>query len=171
MRMRTRNELTAERLRELLHYDPNTGEFRWRVAKKGMYAGTVAGCHNRYGDGYRLIGIDGRLYREHRLAWLYMTGAWPTHEIDHINGDRVDNRFCNLQEATPTENRRNSRKRVNNTSGYKGVSWDSTKGLWKARITVGRKEKFLGRFSSPERAYIAYIFATWDHHGDFWRVR
>jgi hypothetical protein len=73
--------------------------------------------------------LTGVLYREHRLAWLYMTGEWPTHEIDHINGDRVDNRFCNLREATASENRWNSRKRVNNTSGYKGVSWDSAKRL------------------------------------------
>ncbi len=139
--------------------------------KKGTYAGAVAGRYNTDGDGYRQIGINRRLYKKHRLAWLYMTGAWPRHEIDHINGDRGDNRFCNLREATASENRRNMRKRVNNTSGYKGVSLDAERGLWRARITVDGKDKLLGRFRSPERARIAYIFAAWDHFGDFARVR
>jgi HNH endonuclease len=159
--------ITAERLRELLHYDPNTGEFRWRMAKKGTYAGAVAGRYNTDGDGYRQIGINRRLYKKHRLAWFYMTGAWPRHEIDHINGDRGDNRFCNLREATASENRRNMRKRVNNTSGYKGVSLDAERE--RASQWMARTNSLADR--SPERARIAYIFAAWDHFGDFARVR
>jgi hypothetical protein len=131
--------ITAERLRELLSYDPETGVFRWLVRR------LPGNIRKQSISGYRGIHIDGRRYKCSRLVWLYQTGEWPTHEIDHVNGDRVDNRFCNLREATLTENRWNSRKRVNNTSGYKGVSWDSARSLWKARINVGGKEKHLGR--------------------------
>jgi hypothetical protein len=105
-----------------------TGVFRWRMAKKGIYAGAIAGCYS-VGDGYRQIRINKHPYKEHRLAWLYMTDAWPKREIDHVNGGRIDNRFCNLREATPAENRRNSRNRINNTSGFKGVSLDAARGL------------------------------------------
>jgi hypothetical protein len=114
------DELTAARLRELLHYDPETGAWTRLVstsnhrARVGDNAGGVTGT-------YVKIRVDVRQYPAHRLAWLYMTGAWPKHEIDHINGDRLDNRWCNLRPANDAEQARNKRTAVNNEAGYKGV--------------------------------------------------
>lgn len=114
--------LTQLRLKELLHYDPVTGHFTWIVANSNRApAGTPAG---RTGNshGYCPIGIDGKRYRAHRLAWLYMTGEWPPEHIDHINGVRSDNRWHNLRAATLKENNRNMGLQRNNAAGYKGVS-------------------------------------------------
>jgi hypothetical protein len=97
--------LTAERLRELLDYDPETGRFIWRKdhpTAKHIKAGSVAGTKN--GRGYWVIGVAGAKYVAHRLAWLYVTGEWPAHLVDHENGDRLDNRFANLREATDSQN-------------------------------------------------------------------
>jgi hypothetical protein len=102
--------LTAERLRELLHYDPDTGDFTWRTARKRIPAGAIAGTVER---GFRRItiggGRHGPRYSAHRLAWLYMTGAWPNGYLDHINRDPDDNRFANLRLATNSQNQANTR--------------------------------------------------------------
>jgi hypothetical protein len=158
--------ITAERLRELLHYDPWTGVFTWRVRTSNyVKVGDVAGCVSV--DGYISIKIDGYSYRAHRLAWLYMTGRWPADGIDHINMDRVDNRIANLREATKSQNRMNSYLSANSSSGFKGVTWDKRECKWRAVLVIGRKQKHLGYFASPERAFIEYCFAGWRHFGDF----
>ncbi len=97
--------LTAERLRELLTYDPETGHFRWVFTKGCRAGGQIAGTVRR--DGYLCIAVDGRKHKAHRLAWFYMHGRWPHPEIDHINRSKLDNRLCNLREATRVENNAN----------------------------------------------------------------
>lgn len=150
--------LTQSRLKELLHYDPETGVFTWRVNKGGpAKAGGLAGSRNR--GGYRIIGIDYRLYQAHRLAWLYIHGEWPKHEIDHINGVRDDNRIDNLRGATHAENHQNRKKSTRNTSGFLGVSWYPATKKWRSRIRTNRKLKSLGLFDTPESAHAAYLSA------------
>jgi hypothetical protein len=164
--------ITAERLRQLLHYDPDTGVLTWLINRRGYNGGVrigdVAGWIST--KGYRKIRIDGREYRAARLAWLYMAGEWPKAEIDHIDGDRADDRFCNLREATASQNLANAPMRADNTSGFKGVSWCKRAGKWRAHIKINGKSRTLGRFATPERAFIAYMLEAWKHYGDFARI-
>ncbi|MFP3652303.1 MULTISPECIES: HNH endonuclease signature motif containing protein [Burkholderia] len=145
-----KSELTAERARELLNYDPATGEFRWKVTRNNRTrAGSVAGAKEV--QGYHVIKIDGRTYKAHRLAWLIVTGAWPTSQIDHIDHDRSNNRFSNFREATNQENHRNKRMRRINTSGVTGVNRVGNK--WHARIAGPDGTRInLGRFWTIEQA-------------------
>jgi hypothetical protein len=162
------NEITAERLRELLNYDPATGQFTWLVKPSPrIRVGGVAG-HERP-DGYRQIGLDRRLYLTHRLVWLYMTGEWPLDQIDHINGDRADNRWLNLRPATCSQNKANSGAARNNTSGFKGVSWHSRWLKWRTNITVNGRQRSLGYFDCPAEAHEAYVRAAEKHFGKFAR--
>jgi hypothetical protein len=156
-------ELTAERLRELLSYDPETGVFTWRVTRGGgAQVGSVAGAIDRHG--YRHIKLDYRLYRAHRLAWLYVYGAFPSKELDHINRLRDCNAISNLREATRSENGQNKVLQANNTSGFKGVSWDKRARKWAAQIALNGKNKFLGRFSTPHEAHLTYLAAAAEMH-------
>ncbi len=169
--------LTAERLRALLSYDAATGSFVWRRREEtslhetrfnARFAGTIAGCLD--GNGYRKIRIDGRLCKEHRLAWLYVYGRWPANQIDHINGVRDDNRIANLREATTAENGWNSGRRRNGTSDRKGVTWHKRDRKWRARIRVSSREIHLGSFACPEEASRAYAEAAAKYHGEFARI-
>jgi hypothetical protein len=137
--------LTAKRLRKLLHYDPRTGMFRWRVQKGFIKAGAFAGCVGR--KGYYLICIDRRDYHAGRLAWLYKTGKWPKHDIDYINRDRSDIRWTNLREVTPSQRR--AKARIKNRLGARGV-WLLPHGKYAAQIKVNGKRTFLGSFESQE---------------------
>jgi hypothetical protein len=168
--------LTAEFLREILDYNPETGLFTWKVRKGGRpqwnatYAGKTAGSIKA--DGRVMIAIGTRktkLYRAHRLAWLYMTGEWPKDQIDHIDGDPTNNRFANLREATCAENQRNRPAQSNGSSGVKGLSWHKAAGKWHARVTVRGKTENLGLFVEKERAIDALIVARNRLHGDFAR--
>lgn len=160
--------LTADYVRHLFIYRPETGEFFRRVATG------YRGC-NRAGEragrpaagGYRAIGIDGKRYFEHRLAWLYMTGNWPQKVIDHINGVRDDNRLSNLRDVTMQENLCNQRSpRSNNrTSQFLGVSFDKKRELWKACIHANGKQQQLGRFDTEQEARDAYRAAKPIVHG------
>src|ERR1700724_777328 len=128
--MAKRESITAARLREILHYDPETGIFTWRVRTSNRAnVGATAGCI--CANGYPQTSIDGHRYSMHRLAWLYVTGEWPGAETDHRNGDKTDNRFCNLRPATKAENGRNRAIYKSNTSGFKGVTWDASSRKWK----------------------------------------
>jgi hypothetical protein len=160
--------ITAERLRELLHYEPETGIFVWLVKpSRRVRAGAVAGCIY---CGYRRIKVGPRLYPAHRLAFLWMTGEWPKAEIDHINMDRADNRWRNLREASHSQNQVNRSLQSTNTSGFKGVSWHSRTHKWTSRIQINGKRKNLGCFDSPERAFLEYCFAAWRNLGDFAQI-
>jgi len=151
-------EVTAERLREVLNYNPETGVFTWRVKpSQNVRVGDVTGCP-RKGYGYLEIVLGYHLYPAHRLAWLYMTGEWPKADIDHINHDPGDNRWSNLRDATQSQNNMNERMRVDNTSTFKGVRLTTLKSgtcKWQARISVNGERKHLGYFDSAERAFIA----------------
>jgi len=160
--------LTAERLRELLSYDPDTGLFHWRRQKGRASAGDKAGRFS-FTHGYIDIGIDGCLYRAHRLAWLYIYGKWPT-EMDHINGVRNDNRLVNLRQCTVSENRSNRGASPRNTSGFKGVSKRANDGKWIAQIKKNGKVTWLGSFDDPAEAHAAYCKAAKVIHGEFART-
>lgn len=139
--------MTQDELKALLDYDPLTGVFTWKVKPcTWVYVGDVAGHTAR--SGYIQIRIAGTLYYGHRLAFLYMTGAWPTHLVDHDNRNRGDNRWTNLLAATELQNMRNCARSKNNTSGVNGVLWDRQKNRWMAHITINHKKKFLGYFDN-----------------------
>ncbi|MBS0251219.1 MAG: HNH endonuclease [Proteobacteria bacterium] len=163
-------KLSLVRLRELLDYDPATGLFSWKRAVGRNVKTDVWIAGSKQSGGYLRIRIERQLYYAHRIAWFYMTGAWPPGDIDHVNGTRTDNRFANLREASRSENLRNKGMRANNTSGYKGVCFDKRKGQWRSTITVHKKQTHIGYFATPEQAYAAYCAAAEAHHGEFART-
>ena len=149
-------KLTAERLREVLSYDPETGVFTWFAARGSGKVGSVAGCLAK--DGYRVIRIDRQRYLASRLVWLYTTGSWPKFEIDHKNGIRDDDRWVNLRDVTRSENQQNLRRALSNsTTGFLGVS--RHQGNFQAQIRLDGKSRYLGTFSTPEEAHAAYLNA------------
>jgi hypothetical protein len=151
---------TAGRLRELLTYEPETGLF---YDRDGARVATSAS------KGYLQIRLDGRQYLAHRIAWLYMTGEWPPHEIDHWDLDRGNNRWNNLRSATQILNNANRRVRPNNRLGIKGVS-QMPSGRFRACITVDRKVRHLGTFRTAEAACAAYARAAVGAWGEYARV-
>lgn len=160
--------ITATRLRKLFHYDPESGVFSRLAGGRGIRCGVPAGSLD--GCGYRQITVDGKNYKAHRLAWLYMTGKWPVEQIDHINMARSDNRWKNLREATSSQNRANSRGLITSKSKMKGVTWHPRGGKWQAQITVNRKTVYLGVFADPADAHDAYSEAAKKHFGKFART-
>jgi hypothetical protein len=161
--------LTAERLRELLEYRPAEGVFVWRLPAHNQRdrVGTVAGYDHPTSSGktYREIGLNGRAYKCSRLAWLYMTGEWPADQIDHINGNSLDDRWVNLREATPLQNARNIKSRKRNSDLPMGVR--VVKGRFQARTVVNKKIVHLGGFSTPEEASAEYQEARRRYYGEF----
>ena len=156
--------LTQERLKELLSYDAGTGVFCWASHGRRRRVGDVAGYwHAR--SGYWYIKVDGVCYGAHRLAWLYKTGELCD-EVDHRNLLRNDNRFTNLRAATRAKNGANKLKQANNTSGYKGVSWDRCRNSWKVQIG-GRS---IGYFNDRVEAARAYDEAARAAYGEFART-
>ncbi len=152
--------ITQEYLKIILEYNPETGDFTWKQPTNNskMKVGDIAGCLH---GGYRKIGIDGKIYLAHRLAWLYMTGSWPEFVIDHIEGTNISNfnKWDNLRHVTQIDNTRHKVKnggiQVNNNTGYRGVS-ERKDGKWVARISVNGKKIYLGYFKSAKDASIAY---------------
>jgi hypothetical protein len=161
--------VTQARLKELLHYDPKTGIFIWIKARRSTVVGTVAGY---YSPTYVKIQIDQNFYVAQRLAWLYMTGAWPDDELDHKDCDRHNNAWSNLRPATRYLNAMNSSKRKNpKSSKFKGVYWRGGRyQKWEARITFMGKEYYLGRFIDEKEAHKAYIVAAKKYCGEFARA-
>ncbi len=155
--------LTAEQLKTTLDYDVETGVFTWKIRpSKAVKAGDVAGCVEKR-IGYITIGIAGRIYKAHRLAWLYTHGEWPKGLIDHINGNKADNRICNLRDVFADGNSQNVRKpNVRNKSGFMGVIWFQNK--WRASMSVNGKSKWLGDYSTPEEAHQVYLEAKRKYH-------
>lgn len=159
--------LTQQRLREVLSYDQESGAFVRIRALPGAQLGAAGGLDKR---GYLAIRVDGQRYLAHRLAWLYVFGAWPEGDVDHANGDRADNRIENLRLANRSQNKANSKKYDNNSSGFKGVCWRKETGRWRARIGVNGEVLNLGSFDNAEDAYRAYSVAAEQHFGEFARV-
>jgi hypothetical protein len=161
-----REELTQERLKELLHYDPDTGVFTWQsTTTNRVKSGQVAGTLND--KGYIQIRVEGVIYPAHRLAFLYVDGEFPISEVDHQDRDGLNNRWRNLRQATSSENQKNKTAYSNNKSGYKGVSFDNTRGKFVAQIQSDKKHKMLGRFDCPREAAHAYNVAAIQLHGEF----
>jgi len=157
---------SQERLKEVLDYDPDTGVFRWKCRlSRFTEEGAVAGNKNAYG--YIRIGLNYKHHYAHKLAWFFVTGEWPSKDIDHINGVRYDNRLSNLRLATRGENVSNSGPRSNNSSGYKGVYWNRRENRWAAQIRKDGVGKNLGYFDTPEDAAKAYEAASVSLFGDF----
>ena len=156
------NQITAERLLELLVYNPDTGIFVWRKNRPGCTAGARAGAYND--NGYLRIQIDGRIYAAHRLAWLYMHGVWPADQLDHRNLCKADNRIANLREVTNSQNQQNTNLRANNTSGFRGVWFCKKRGLWEAKIVLHNKRHRLGYYATAEAASRVYEDAAAHFH-------
>lgn len=152
-------------LKDLLEYNPETGEFYWLAGGYLNRAGDLAG--SVYKNGYRYIQIYGLDYRAGRLAWFFITGEDPSDFVDHKNGLRDDNRFNNLRKATNSQNQANTGPKNTNTSGFKGVSWQPSRGQWIAVITVNGKAKNLGRYASIVDAARAYKRAAIEAWGEF----
>ena len=145
--------LTQDRLKELLHYDPDTGHFTRRVKRGHAIVGSRAGTTDR--RGYRQIMVDWCRHSEHRLAFLYMTGEFPADEVDHKNRVRVDNRWSNLRPASRRDNAGNKKLQSNSTSGHRGVTWDRSREKWKAQGRNGGRRTHLGYFDSLGEAAAA----------------
>jgi hypothetical protein len=160
--------LTAAEVRRLLHYESDSGTFFWRVDTRNTATGDMAG--SRQSRGYWHIKINRRLYMAHRLAWLYVTGEWPIGHIEHVNGNRSDNRFANLRVATNSENAWNSRICVNNACGYKGVHYKKRLKKFVAQINVDGRVYHLGVFKTATEAHAAYCKAAKEYFGEFARV-
>ena len=158
-------ELSAQRLRDLLDYDPETGIFAWKDSPRPGWKGKKAGTLTR--DGYIQIKVDGKTYQAHRLAMFYITGEWPKDQIDHKDGDRAQNRRSNIRQADHSlnnENQRNAQK--NNSCGMLGVSPAKRpiKKPWRATIKVHGRVKHLGYFPTPNEAHEAYLRAKRELH-------
>jgi hypothetical protein len=147
--------LTAARLRELISYEPETGNWTWLVKRNNRTPATSpAGCLHK-SSGYLIIKVDNVAYQAHQLAHLYMTGSWAeTEMLDHKDTDRSNCKWENIRPATRSENLANSKRRADNTSGYKGVEQHGLR--WKARIRVHGVLRHIGYFDSPEEASAAY---------------
>lgn len=146
--------ITQARLQELLDYNHDTGVLVNRVSRAiSAQAGKVAGWIN--GDGYRRIHIDGKDYLAHRLIWMYCHGKWPEGEIDHISGDRLNNKLVNLRDVSRGENCKNAKIPSDNTSGVIGVCRYKETGKWRAYIQANGKKKHLGWFNDVAMAIVA----------------
>lgn len=143
---------SSEKLRKLFKYEPDTGLLFWRVSpafsvRPGDRAGTII-------NGYVRITIEGQRYSAHRIVWAMMTGLWPKKDLDHVNRVRRDNRWVNLREATPTQNRWNTDLRTDNTSGVKNVSFNKSAQLWRVE-TSGYGKRDIRHFKQFDAAVAA----------------
>lgn len=154
--MRNSHQLSIHRLRNVLHYDAETGAFTWLVNNgPRVKAGQTAGSFD--GQAYWRVQLDGKKYKAHRLAWFYVHGEWPKF-VDHINGNTLDNRLLNLRPASHAENHQN--RRTSNKGAKVGMlGVDVHNGLFRARITKGGKQMHVGYFETKEEAHAAYIAA------------
>lgn len=168
------------RLIDLLVYDPDAGKLFWRDAEACRAAGRPANWTSRWagreaftainGGGYRKGAIDGYQTSAHLVIWAMQTGAWPEHEVDHEDTDRLNNRWINLREATRAQNQHNKRIYRNNASGVKGVTWHRRDQKWVAEIGLDNRSHHLGYFDSKEEAAAAYAKASANLHAEFGRV-
>lgn len=159
-------KLTVDRLKSLLDYNPETGDFTWKIKTSNRTpVGSRAGAKGTLG--YIHISVDMKKYLAHRLAYFYMIGEWPAEVIDHINGNKSDNRWANLRPATVAQNTWNSSVPQNNSSGHKGVSFSKSKRRWTARISKNYRLRILGYFDTKEEAIEAYQKAAKRLHGKF----
>jgi hypothetical protein len=173
-----RDYMTAEIARAFLSYDKETGELTWREREflspikkhsskrwNETYAGKRA-CRSGP-KGYLIVSLCDKAWLAHRIAWLIVTGEWPAYQVDHINGDKSDNRWSNLRAANNSQNHANIGLLSSNTSGLKGVV--RTRRKWGAQIQVSKKNLWLGNFDCPAAASFAYQIAADKAFGEFAR--
>jgi hypothetical protein len=160
--------MRASEFTDRLEYDPKSGELRWKLrdvtcsrdkAWNTRHAGTVAGCVHK--DGYTYISFHGRPWLAHRVIWAMMMGAFPHKQIDHINGDRSDNRWDNLRLATVAQNQWNRPS--------KSYHYSKSRDRWRVRVVKQGKQIYIGDFRSEEEARQASIAARAEHYGEFGR--
>lgn len=158
--------LTHNELIELLDYEQCTGLFRWKFSRWPVTtAGQVAG--GQQNNQYVIISINKKRYLAHRLAWFYVYGRWPVMHLDHINGDRTDNRIANLRECSRVQNQCNRPTPKNNTSGVKGVYWEGRSKKWRAVVVFNKKKKHVGMFANLFDAEMAVKKARDSLHAEF----
>lgn len=171
---------SAEILGKLLRYDSETGVLTWLKRDPCLFADGVRPAAWRAknwnsknagkpaftsndGHGYKVGAIFGKLTKAHIVVWVMMTGHIPAGDIDHRNGDRADNRWCNLREASRAVNLRNAKKKITNSSGYNGVHWMADRGMWRASITINSATTILGNYGSIDDAIAARAAAELGH--------
>ena len=159
--------LTQEYLKSILHYDPQRGVLTWKPGHKSGWASKLGRDAGWVSDGYRRVKIDRSCYLAHRLAWLWMTGEFPEHQIDHRDLNTLNNRFSNLRPATSYQNVLNVGLKSDNTSGIKGVFWKKDRAKWFASIKVNGRQIYLGYFDTKEDAGIAVRNKRDEVHGEF----
>ena len=159
--------METETLKQIVSYDPETGRLTWLprplsmfkclrdcAAWNAKYAGQIA-FNTTWPNGYKAGHIFKKTQLAHRVAWALATGEWPDSQIDHVNGDRSDNRLVNLRKATPEDNQKNTKQRIDNTSGVKGVDFQKSSGLWRARIVHNKRRVEIGKFINYDCAVAA----------------
>lgn len=151
----------AEEARRLFAYDPGTGRVTWKVSRADRRAGDVAGTVHH--NGYYVVRFLNKFHRMHRVIWLHQYGEWPKCVIDHINGDGLDNRLCNLRDVTVAQNQWNRVKK------NRAVYWNSNSGKWTVSLTVNGERKYFGSFSDKQQATEVAEQAIKEHHGEFAR--
>lgn len=144
-------------LREALAYDQESGEIRWRIrVGQRALAGSIAGTPGVHP--YGRIMFRGKVYLAHRVAWFLHYGEWPEQEIDHIDGNRGNNRICNLRDVAPIVNCQNLRTaRTDSRSGLLGCHWNKKSNAWHAQIRFGGRIKHIGSFTTKDEAHAAYL--------------
>ena len=156
-------QITLARLREQLSYDPVSGDFHWVCADMRGKNSREVPAGGKSSKGYWRIKVGPRYYYAHRLAWLFVNGSWPLGLIDHLNGNKLDNRIDNLRDVRPGVNVQNQRKPSrNNKTGFLGICAEGV--IFKACIKVDGRTLHLGRFETPEEAHAAYVTAKRTHH-------
>lgn len=157
-----KNKLTQEYLKEALHYDPETGIFTWNerpeshfknygryLSWNDRFSNKTIGC---FDEGYLKTSIDNKLYRLQRLAWLYMEGYLPEHQVDHMDRNKANNKWENLREVSAICNAQNCNMKKNNKSGVTGVCFVKNLNKWRAAICINHKSKYLGIFDNFDDA-------------------
>lgn len=157
--------ITQDELKELLDYNPDTGIMVWIKPRGGIRKDGVAG--SKHHSGYLSLTVKGKYYLVHRLIFLYMTGRFPTFQVDHINGIKNDNRWENLREVTAAQNQHNIGLSRNNTSGVKGVYWSSDKNKWRAGVKLNGRRIHVGDFKCLEEATLAVKAKRKELHDKF----
>ncbi len=157
--------IDVDYLKSVINYDSDTGLLTWAKSYGNAIEGDVAGCLKA--SGYWIVGLRGEKYLAHRLAWLWVNGAWPVNQIDHINGNKLDNRMENLRDVLPHVNMQNhDHFKRPNKSGITGVYWKESKGGWFAGISVKGTKINRGPYKTKERASEVREMLRRQHHGD-----
>ena len=153
--------MTTEAIKRMLRYSTESGEFWWTSDAPTKVRGKRVEYKDKHG--YICLKLDGRMYKAHRIAWLFQYGYWPTQHIDHINGNKADNRICNLRDVSPNINAQNRRRALStNSVGFLGVSRNGSG--WRAEIRVAGKKINLGTYPLPDQAHAIYVAAKRKHH-------